>query len=153
MPKTRLAREIMTREVVTLRPGMSVTDAAKVLSGQEIGGAPVVDSGEKLVGIISESDLIVQDIRLHFPTYIHFLDSYIYLESLAKFEETLKKAVGATVGDVMTADVFTVTGDSTVEDIATLMIEKDIDRVPVVDDSQVVGIITKGNIVKILGRD
>ncbi len=143
----------MTREVVTLRPGMSVTDAAKVLSGQEIGGAPVVDSGGKLVGIISESDLIVQDIRLHFPTYIHFLDSYIYLESLAKFEETLKKAVGATVGDVMTADVFTVTGDSTVEDIATLMIEKDIDRVPVVDDSQVVGIITKGNIVKILGRD
>lgn len=153
MPKTRLAREIMAREVVTLTPDMPVSEAAKVLSENRIGGAPVVDSEGKLMGIISESDLIVQDVRLHFPTYISFLDSYIYLESLTKFEAQLKKAVGARVSDVMTIDVVTVSGDATVEDIATLMVDKDIDRIPVVDNSSVVGIVTKGNIVQTLGRD
>jgi CBS domain-containing protein len=153
MPKTRLAREIMTREVVTLSPDTSVTEAAKILADKGIGGAPVVDENGSLVGIISESDLIVRDVKLHFPTYIHFLDSYIYLESLSKFEAQLRKAVGARVADVMSEHVDTVTGDATVEDVATLMINKDIDRVPVVKDSRVVGIITKGNIVQTLGRD
>lgn len=153
MPKTRLASEIMTKEVITLDADMSVKNAAKVLSKNKIGGAPVVDGIGTLVGIVSESDLIVQDVKLHFPTYIHFLDSYIYTESLAKFEAQLKKAVGATVKDVMSTDVVTVTSDATVEDIATIMVAKDIDRVPVVADSRVIGIITKGNIVQTLGRD
>ena len=153
MPKQRLAQEIMTREVVTVGPGTPVTEAAQILSENNIGGAPVVNENGALIGIISESDLILRDVKLHFPTYIHFLDSIIYLESLNKFEEQLKKAVGAKVKDVMTTDVETVTGNATVEDVATLMVDKDIDRVPVIKDSQVIGIITKGNIVRLLGRE
>jgi len=153
MPKKRLAREIMTREVVTVGPGTPVTEAAKILSQNNIGGAPVVDDSGALVGIISESDLILRDVKLHFPTYIHFLDSIIYLESLNKFEEQLKKAVGAKVKDVMTTEVETVASDATVEDIATLMVDKDIDRIPIIKDSSVVGIVTKGNIIRLLGRE
>jgi len=153
MPKKRLAREIMTREVVTVGPGTPVTEAAKILSQNSIGGAPVVDDNGALVGIISESDLILRDVKLHFPTYIHFLDSIIYLESLNKFEEQLKKAVGAKVKDVMTTEVETVASDATVEDIATLMVDKDIDRIPIIKDSSVVGIVTKGNIIRLLGRE
>ena len=153
MPKQRLTREVMTSEVVTVSPGTPVTEAAKILSENHIGGAPVVDKNGALIGIISESDLILRDVKLHFPNYISFLDSIIYLESLSKFEEQLKKAVGAKVKDVMTTEVHTVTGDETVEDVATLMVDKDISRVPVVQDSQVIGIITKGNIVRLLGRE
>ncbi len=153
MPKQRLAREVMTSEVVTVSPGTPVTEAAKTLSENHIGGAPVVDNNGALIGIISESDLILRDVKLHFPNYISFLDSIIYLESLSKFEEQLKKAVGAKVKDVMTTGVQTVTGDETVEDVATLMVDKDISRVPVVQDSRVIGIITKGNIVRLLGRE
>ncbi len=153
MPKQRLAREVMTSEVVTVSPRTPVTEAAKTLSENHIGGAPVVDNNGALIGIISESDLILRDVKLHFPNYISFLDSIIYLESLSKFEEQLKKAVGAKVKDVMTTEVQTVTGDATVEDVATLMVDKDIDRVPVIEGSQVIGIITKGNIVRLLGRE
>lgn len=153
MPKQRLAREVMTSEVVTVSPGTPVTEAAHTLSEKSIGGAPVVDDNGVLVGIISESDLILRDVKLHFPNYISFLNSIIYLESLNKFESQLKKAVGAKVKDVMTKEVETVTGDATVEDVATLMVDKDIDRVPVIKGSQVIGIITKGNIVRLLGRE
>ena len=153
MPKQRLAREVMTSEVVTVGPNTPVTEAAQTLSKNSIGGAPVIDDNGVLVGIISESDLILRDVKLHFPNYISFLNSIIYLESLNKFEEQLKKAVGAKVKDVMTREVETVTGDATVEDVATLMVEQDIDRVPVIKDLQVVGIITKGNIVRLLGRE
>jgi CBS domain-containing protein len=148
-----LARDIMTRKVVTLGPEDSVTKAAKTLAERHIGGAPVLDEEGRLIGMISESDLIIQDIKLHFPTYLQFLDSYIYVGSLAKFERELRKAVGAKVKDVMTRDVFTTTPDATVQDIATLMVDENISRIPVVEDSLVVGVVTKGDLVKSLGRD
>lgn len=153
MPKRLLAREVMTKEVVTVGPKMPVKEAAQVLTENKIGGAPVVDDSGALIGIISESDLILRDVKLHFPNYISFLDSIIYLESLNKFEEQLKKAVGAKVKDVMTQEVETLADDATVEDIATLMVARDIDRVPIMKDLQLVGIVTKGNIVRILGRE
>lgn len=153
MPKRLLAREVMTKEVVTVGPKMPVKEAAQVLTENKIGGAPVVDDSGALIGIISESDLILRDVKLHFPNYISFLDSIIYLESLNKFEEQLKKAVGAKVKDVMTREVETLADDATVEDIATLMVARDIDRVPIMKDLQLVGIVTKGNIVRILGRE
>jgi CBS domain-containing protein len=148
-----LARDIMSRKVVTLGPEDSVTKAAKTLAEHRIGGAPVLDEEGRLIGMISESDLIIQDIKLHFPTYLQFLDSYIYLGSLARFERELRKAVGAKVKDVMTREVFTTTPDATVQEIATLMVDENISRIPVVKDSLVVGVVTKGDLVKSLGRD
>ncbi len=153
LPKRILVRDVMTKDIITLKPGQPVTDAAKILSDNRIGGAPVVDDDGRLVGIISESDLIIQDIKLHFPTYVQLLDGYIYLGSLAKFEAELRKAVGAKVKNLMTADVVTTTGEATVEDVATLMVERDISRVPVVKDSLVVGVVAKSNLVRLLGRD
>lgn len=148
-----LARDIMTREVVTLSPEQAVTDAAKTLSKKRISGAPVLDDAGNILGIVSESDLIIQDVKLHFPHYIQFLDSYIYLSSLAKFETTLKKAVAAKVKDIMTAEVDTTTPEATVQDVATLMVRNSVSLIPVVENSRLVGVVSKGDIVRSLGRD
>ncbi len=145
------ARDIMTKQVVALKPEQTVTEAAKTLSEKQIGGAPVLRDGN-LIGVLSESDLIIQDVKLHFPTYIQLLDSYIYLGSLAKFEETLRKAVAVRVEDIMTEDVKTIRPDASLQDVATMMAEEDINMLPVVDENDVIGIITKSDIVKSLGR-
>jgi CBS domain-containing protein len=147
------AKDIMSREVIVFRKDTSVKEAARILTEKGIGGAPVVNEEGRLVGIVTEADLIMQDIKLHFPTYLHLLDGYVYLPgSLHRFEEKLRRAVGAEVKDVMTREVITVSPEAKVEDIATLMVEKDIGRVPVVDGEKLVGIITKGDIVKSLTR-
>ncbi len=144
----RLAKDIMTKEPVTLNENMAVKAAAEILLANGIGGAPVLSETGEMVGIIGEKDLIMADVKLDFPSYIHLLDGYIYLGGLKKFEENLKKAVGAKVKDVMTETVITVDASDTVRDVATKMVREDVARVPVLDGGQLVGIITKADIMK-----
>jgi len=147
------AKDIMTTQLITFKKDVPVKEAARVLSDAKIDGAPVVDDEGRLIGLVTESDLIMQDVRLHFPTYIQLLDGYIYLpNSLKRFEEELKKAVGATVGDVMSTEVVTVDENATVEDIATLMVEEDVSLLPVMSGNDLVGIVTKGDIVRAISR-
>ena len=146
MAKT--ARDIMTPNPVTVVPGTSVTEAAKMMAEQHIGALPVVGGGV-LMGLVTEGDLIMSDVRLKFPTYIHLLDGFImYPPATTKFEHELKKAVAAKVSDVMTADPITVQATASIEDVATLLVERDVSRVPVLDDDELVGIITKSDVVR-----
>ncbi len=146
----RTARDIMTANPLTVARELTVTDAAKLMVEHRVGALPVLD-GEKLVGIVTEGDLIMQDVRIEFPTYIHLLDGFImYPPSTTRFESELKKAVGATVEDVMTVEPVTVQADATVEDLATLMVEREVSRVPVLEGEKLVGIISKSDIVRSL---
>ncbi len=149
-----IAKDVMTKKAITVGPDMMVKDLAGLLSEKNIGGAPVVDDNGKLVGIVTESDLVVKDARLHYPTYIHLLDGFIYWpSSVAKFNEEFKKALGATVGEIMTVDPATAAEDATIEDLATLMIEKDIGLIPIVDDNgKVTGVVTKHDVVTAIGK-
>jgi len=145
-----IARDIMTPDPVTVHPGLSVQDAARIMVERRFGALPVME-GDRLVGIVTEGDLIMQDVRVEFPTYLHLLDGFImYPGATARFEAELKKAVGATVGDVMTDKPVTVQVTSLVTDIATLMVEQDVSRVPVLDGSHLVGIVSKSDIVRSL---
>jgi CBS domain-containing protein len=149
-----IAKEMMTKKVLTVGPEMTVKDLAGLMAENDIGAAPVVDAEGKLVGIVTESDLIVQDARLQYPTYIHLLDGFIYWPgSAAKFNEEFKKALGATVGEIMTTEVVTAKEESSVEDLATLMIDNDIGRIPIVDGAgKVTGIVTKHDVVTAIGK-
>ncbi|MDI6712679.1 MAG: CBS domain-containing protein [Anaerosomatales bacterium] len=147
------ARDIMTPDPVTVDEDLPVKDAAKLMAERGIGALPVLRDG-RLVGIVTEGDLIMQDVKVQFPTYIHLLDGFImYPPAAARFETELKKAVGATVGDVMTRKVVTVAPDASVEDVATLMVDRDVSRVPVVDGDAVVGIVSKSDIVRSLAAE
>ena len=141
------AEDIMTKEVITVSPEVTVEKAAKILSENNISGVPVVDNGE-LKGIISEKDLIVKDKKLHFPDYIPFLDGIIYLDNYKKFEKEFKKFIAVNVEDLMTEDVVTISPDTPVDEIATLMVEKEVNRIPVVEEGKIAGIVTRADLVR-----
>lgn len=144
----KTARDIMTPEPLTVEASMGVTQAARLMVERGIGALPVV-TGDRLVGLVTEGDLIVKDIKLEYPTYIHLLDGFImYPPSTTKFEHELKKAVAATVGDVMTADPFTVQASASIEDVATLLVDRDVSRLPVLDGAELVGIVTKSDVLR-----
>lgn len=145
------ASDLMTSDVVTVTPDTPVKEAAKLMSDRHVGALPVVDAAGALVGIATEGDLIMQDVKVHFPSYISLLDGFIYLESYSRFEQELKKAIAANVGDVMTANVVTALPDTDVESLATLMVEKHVSRVPILDGGMLVGIVAKGDIVRAIG--
>jgi len=148
------ARDIMTTDPITARAEMTVTEAAQLMTERRVGALPVVDADGGLVGLVSEGDLIMQDAKVHFPTYLHLLGGFIfYPGSTERFESDLKKAVGATVGDVMTADPVTVSPDATIEDVATLLVEREVSRIPVMEGDRIVGIISKSDVVRAIAAE
>ena len=138
----------MTADPVTVGPGMAVKDAARLMTDEHLGALPVIEDG-KLVGIATEGDLIMQDVKVRFPTTIHLLDAFIfYPPSQDRMESELKKAVAATVGDVMTREPVTVAPEASIEDVATLMVDRDVSRVLVLDGTALVGVVSKSDIVR-----
>ena len=141
-------RDIMQTEVVTVGPGTTVRELADILAKHKISGVPVVGDERQVLGMVSEADIILQDADLHFPYYIQFLDSVIYLQSFGKFEERFRKAFGSKVTQIMSEEVISVSPEASVRDAATLMADHAVNRLPVVDNGKLVGIVTRGDIVQ-----
>lgn len=143
------AKDIMTENVITIRADGSIEQLSEILLKNRISGVPVVDDKENLIGIVTEADLIVKDTELHFPRYFKLLDGIIYLESLNKFKENLRKHLATKVEDIMTRKVITISPDTHVNEIASIMLEEKVNRLPVVDSAKhVIGIVTRADIVK-----
>lgn len=140
--------DIMQTEVITVGPNTTVRELANILAEHKISGVPVVDEEDRVVGMVSEADIIVQDAELHFPYYVPLLDSVIYLQSFHKFEERLHKMFGSQVKEIMSTEVTAIAPDATVRDAATLMADREINRLPVVAEGRLVGIVTRHDIVQ-----
>lgn len=149
MDSSTPVREFMTTDVLTVRPDDDIADAMKRLVDREVDGAPVVDADGAVVGMLSASDLILQETRLHYPTAITLLGGYFEVPSSVKhFERDLERAVSAVVEDAMDDEPVTCEETATLEDVATLLHRHEISRVPVVRDGRLVGIVARGDILR-----
>lgn len=142
------AVDIMTKEVKTVTEETSVRDLARILTENRIGSVPVVDADGKLIGIVTESDLIEQDKNFHIPTVISLFDWIIYLESEKKFEKELKRMTARTVGEIYTKDVLTIKPSTPVSEIADTMSNRRIHALPVVDEGKLVGIVARIDLIR-----
>ncbi|MEA5571298.1 CBS domain-containing protein [Calothrix sp. UHCC 0171] len=141
--------DVMSHNPVVVRRETPLKEAIAILAERRISGLPVVDESGKLIGIISETDLMWQETGVTPPAYIMFLDSVIYLQNPATYDRDLHKALGQTVGDVMSKNPITVSPDKPLRDAARLMHDKSIHRLPILDsEGQVVGILTRGDIIR-----
>ena len=142
------AKDIMTRDVITVKPSTTIEELARILMEHRISGVPVVDDNGNLTGVVTENDLISQNKRLHIPTVVRLFDAFIMLESPASIEKELKKMTANTVADIYTKDIITVGEDAELEEVATIMYEKKVHLVPVVEGKKIKGIIGKMDIIK-----
>ena len=150
--KDLTAADIMQPNVVTIKEDASVRELAELLSKKKISGAPVVDDQNRVVGIVSEGDLVLQDAEIHFPHYIELLGNIVYLESVKKYEDRLRKVAAASVSEIMTTDVISVQKDTSVHEVATLMTDKKVNRLPVLDGNILVGIVTRADLVRAVSK-
>jgi len=146
------AKDIMTKEPITVSPETEILKAGRILLEKGINGIPVVDQG-KLVGILCRSDLIAQQKTLAIPSLFTFLDGFIPLRSAKHFEKALQKIAATTVADAMTPDPITADPETTIEELATLMVDKNFHAIPVVDEGKLVGIVGKEDILRTLMPD
>lgn len=145
------ARDVMTTEVITVNPSTTVRALAALLSEKSISGAPVIDATGRLVGIVSEGDLLHRA-ETGTERRVQRRRSW-WLDSVAAEEEAARdyvKAHGRTVNDIMSRDVVSVSETTDLGEIAHLLETKKVKRVPVLRDGRVVGIVSRANLVRAL---
>lgn len=146
------AKEIMTDEVITVTKNTSIKELSDLFIKHKVNGFPVLDEDDQLIGIVTEKNLIEQNKNLHIPTVIALFDAVIYLESGKKFEEEVKRYNATQVKDIYTSDVVTISPDIGINEIASLMAEKSVHSIPVVEGKKVLGIIGKLDVIKGLAQ-
>ncbi len=150
----------MTRDVVTFSPEMTLEAAAERLVQRGISGAPVVDEHGRLLGILSESDIlrrlkaIAEETlgKRYLANRVHSLDLLAFLgeREYGAVEQVYRQLRASKVGDVMTKRAVSVKPTDSIESVAATMIEHDVNRLPVVDAGRVVGIVTRADLARVL---
>jgi predicted transcriptional regulator len=142
------AKDIMTTDVITVRMDTTVRELAEILWKNRISGTPVLDDDDKVTCVVTESDLIDQSKKIHIPTMISLLDSVIFLESSKKTEEDIRKMAGNSVRDICSKELISVSEETGLDEIATIMAENKVHTLPVIKDDKLVGIIGKSDIIR-----
>jgi CBS domain-containing protein len=144
-----LAKNIMTSGVVAVTPETSIGQLSKVLLENKVSGVPVVDGEGKLIGIVSEADIIKDNIKVQFPFYFDPLMVSGYVVDFEKYNEDIKDYLNSKVETIMNHRVKTVNPSTSISEIADIMVSNKVNRIPVIDENKkVVGIITRADIIK-----
>lgn len=144
--------DIMERDPVTVTPSDDVETVIRVLRDNELPGVPVVNSGGRCVGIVTENDLVLrgEDSDLHLPHHLDIMGGVIFIESMKHFEERVRKAFASRVEEMMTPDPITVSQDAPVQEAARLIAEHKHNRLPVTEHGRLVGIVTRLDVLDAL---
>ncbi len=145
-----LVREIMQTDIVTATPQMSIRRVARLLLTQNLSALPVTDPLGNVLGIVCERDLIYRLASPHLPPHIELLGGIIYLENPFEMKRELQKIKAVNVKDIMIEDVVTIEPDADVGEVATMMVERNLTGIPVVDGEKLLGIITRHDLLSAL---
>ncbi len=144
------AKDIMQKNIISLSPDTKISSAVEILLKNHINGVPVVDTNGEIVGILCQSDLIFQQKDIPIPPIFAILDSIFPLSSSKSLDDQFQKMAATKVAQAMVKKVTTITPDTPVSEIASLMVEKHFHTIPVVEGKKLVGIIGKEDILKTL---
>jgi CBS domain-containing protein len=149
-----LVRDIMDSSPATVSPDATVEEVVSTLRQNELPGVPVVDGEGRCVGIVTEADLVLPDDQgdLHIPHYINLFGGTVFLEPLGRFEQRLRKAFASNAADMMTANPEAVGPDTTIREAARIVHESGHNRLPVVEDGRLVGVVTRVDLLGALAR-
>jgi CBS domain-containing protein len=141
-----MVREVMTREVVTVDEDTPLKDVAQLMLAHRFSGLPVVDA-DRVVGVVSETDVLFKEQGASFPR------PGLLRRWVSPLPAAVRRKVSArTAGEAMTAPAITIAAGATVADAAALMLERRVNRLPVVDGGRLVGILTRADLVRTFTR-
>jgi CBS domain-containing protein len=143
------ASDVMTRDVVTVRQGASISEAIRLMLDNRVSGLPVLDDSGKIVGILTEGDLLRRSemgTERHRPRWLEIL------MGPRRLAGDYVRTHGRKVEEIMTRDLVSVTGDKPLDEIVELMERRRIKRVPVVDGGSLAGIVSRADLLRALAR-
>ncbi len=152
MPIDSRVSLIMTEDVVSIGPDTEVTEAARLMWENTISSVPVVEN-DRLIGILTDFDLIARDTKFDAPMFIPFLDAYFQIPGSGDRQQ-LRRILATTARELMTSPAISVLPETTVQEAATLMYDRHLNALPVVDaNKHLVGIVTRADILRLMVAD
>ena len=149
-----ILQEIMNKYPITVGKEEQLTEVAKLMVKHNLTAISVVDDNNKLIGIISEGDLLYKKVHPHAPHYINILGANIYYGGIGEYDAQFKKLVATKVEEIMTTEVITAYADAEVEVTVGAMVEKHLKNLPVVDDAyHLVGMVSRHDIMKLIAEE
>jgi len=143
--------EVMTADVVSVKADATVREIATLMRKHRFAGIPVVDDGNRVIGIVGEGDLLPKEVRLPFSSVkVPSLFKKVVSRGNIDLEKLYRKSGDVTAADVMEDDVITVDAGADVGEAAWRMAHYKVKRLPVVKGGRLVGIITRGNMIELL---
>lgn len=144
----KTAAEIMDESVPAVSPDADARNAVELLAKTDNGAIPVVDDERRVVGIVSEADLIMseEEADLHLPHYFNIMGGIVFVGSMKGFEERLEKAFATKVSELMSSDPVVARTDDSVETVARTIAENHHNHLPVVDaNGRLAGMVTRAD--------
>lgn len=146
-------QDLMTTKVYSVRTNTAVSDVARLMTEHGISGVPVLDAHDRLVGVVTELDLIVRNGRLEMPVFVQILDAVVPLELPGHIENRFLHMMGTHAEDVMTRDLHPVAPDLEIADLVDVMVKRRLNPLPVVADGKLVGIVSRADVVRMMTTD
>ena len=151
--KERRVGDIMTTEIIKVQPDTRVSEIARLMSQYGVSGLPVVDAADRVVGIVTELDMMVRNTHFELPQFIFIFDAMIPLETPGHYRERLENVLGATAREIMSEPAVTIPPDATIEELAELMVDRRMNPIPVVESGRLVGIVSRSDIIRLMATD
>lgn len=145
--------DLMTPTVISVQPETHVGEIARLMATHHISGLPVVDARNQVLGVVTEQDMILRNTHFKLPNFIFVFDVMIPLETKKHYRERLKHVLGITAREIMSEPAITISPDASIEELADLMVERRMNPVPVVKDGQLVGIISRSDLIRMMAED
>ncbi len=148
-----LVRDIMSKYVLTCDKDTTVHQLIRLFVKHRISAIPVVEEDNRLVGIVSEGDLLYKKVRPHVPRYVNLLGASLYYSGYGQYEETFRKLLATRAEEIMTSDVAYIAPDVEAEVVADMMVEEHLKNVPVVKDNRLVGMVARSDILALIAME
>ena len=146
--------EVLNKYPVTIDKQAPISDVAELLVKYNLTAVSVVDESNKLIGIITEGDLLYKKVRPHVPHYVNVLGASIYYNGIGEYNSQFKKLLASSVEDLMTKEVITAKPETEVEEVVAVMLDKHLKSMPVVDEEGVlIGSLGRRDIIKLIAKD
>ena len=149
-----ILQEIMNKYPITVGKDEQITNVAKLMVKHNLTAIAVVDEENKLIGIVSEGDLLYKKVRPHAPHYINILGANIYYGGIGEYDGQFKKLLATEVAEIMSTEVITAYADAEVEVTVSAMVEKHLKNLPVVDEAyHLIGMVSRHDIMKLIAEE
>jgi CBS domain-containing protein len=144
--------EIMSSPAITVTTETDIRSVARIMRENNISGMPVVDERNRLLGVITELDLIARHAPIHQPRYITILSAYIPINprEYREYKDQLRQTLAINASQLMTIDADKVSPETEVEDALKMMLDPEVTLLPVVKGREVVGVVTRTDLVRLI---